>query len=294
MQLRRVMNVEMVSVLMTAYNREAYIAEAIESVLNSDYPFFELIIVDDRSCDNTVSIAERYAADDKRIRLYVNHRNIGDYPNRNKAASYAKGKFIMFCDSDDKFFTDSISYCVFSMKNNPSANIGFYHKTNDAEPLLINSSMVIEEHFFRKAILNIGPGGIIINREYFFQTSGFPEKYGPANDMYFNLKAASKSPVLLLPKLFLNYRIHDNQEKNNHFAYLHNGYNYLKDALTEIPLPLSREQKNWLSNKNKRRFLMNIMRYYLKTFDLKKSVLAIKKANYSFKDALSGIFHPKL
>ena len=82
------------SVLMTAYNRELYIAEAIESVLASTYQDFELIIVDDGSKDKTVAIAKKYESKDSRVKVFVNEQNLGDYPNRNKAASFASGKDI--------------------------------------------------------------------------------------------------------------------------------------------------------------------------------------------------------
>src|SRR5258706_13206257 len=94
----------LVSVLMTAFNREKYIADAIESVLASSYENFELIIVDDASSDNTVAIASQFAEKDKRIRIYVNEKNVGDYPNRNKAAGYAQGKYINYVDADDKLY----------------------------------------------------------------------------------------------------------------------------------------------------------------------------------------------
>jgi glycosyltransferase involved in cell wall biosynthesis len=81
--------VPIVSVLMTSFNREKYIAEAIESVLASTYKDFELIIVDDVSTDATVAIAEKYAKQDGRIKVYKNQNNLGDYKNRNRAASYA-------------------------------------------------------------------------------------------------------------------------------------------------------------------------------------------------------------
>ena len=86
----------LVSILMTAYNREKYIAEAIKSVLSSTFINFELIIVDDASVDNTVAIAQTYAANDNRLKVYINEKNIGDYPNRNKAAGYATGTFITY------------------------------------------------------------------------------------------------------------------------------------------------------------------------------------------------------
>ena len=91
----------LVSLLMTSYNREKYIGFAIESVLASTYTNWELIIVDDGSIDKTVEIAQQYEKKDGRIRFYRNEKNLGDYPNRNKAASYAGGKYIKYVDADD-------------------------------------------------------------------------------------------------------------------------------------------------------------------------------------------------
>ena len=88
----------LVSVLMTAWNRQEFIAEAIESVLASTYNNFELIIVDDCSTDNTVAIARTYQEQDTRIKIFQNEKNLGDYPNRNKAVSYASGKYIKYLD----------------------------------------------------------------------------------------------------------------------------------------------------------------------------------------------------
>ena len=119
----------LVSVLMTAYNREMYIGEAIESVLASTYSNFELIIVDDVSSDNTLAIVQRYAERDNRIRVYVNESNLGDYPNRNQAARYASGKYIKYLDSDDKIFDFGLEYCITQMEKNPEAAI------NSALPL---------------------------------------------------------------------------------------------------------------------------------------------------------------
>jgi glycosyltransferase involved in cell wall biosynthesis len=75
-------NGPLVSVLMTAYNREKYIADAISSVLNSTYKNFELIIVDDGSKDATVQIAKQFEAKDERVTVYQNEKNLGDYNNR--------------------------------------------------------------------------------------------------------------------------------------------------------------------------------------------------------------------
>src|SRR5205814_9422266 len=72
-------NPPLVSVLLTSYNREAFIAESIESVLAQTLTDFELIVSDDQSHDATVAIAQSYARRDPRVRVSVNEKNLGDY-----------------------------------------------------------------------------------------------------------------------------------------------------------------------------------------------------------------------
>jgi glycosyltransferase involved in cell wall biosynthesis len=126
----------LVSILMTAYNRELFIREAIESVLKNTYQNFELIIVDDGSKDQTVNIANDYAQKDCRIKVFVNENNIGDYPNRNRAASYAKGKYIMFCDSDDSLIQNGVERCIESMFKFPTAKFGMYWAYYERDPFI--------------------------------------------------------------------------------------------------------------------------------------------------------------
>jgi glycosyltransferase involved in cell wall biosynthesis len=90
-----------VSVLLTSYNRERYIAEAIESVLCQSFEDFELVISDNRSTDRTLEIVQDYAKRDPRIRVSLNESNIGQFGNRRKAASLARGRFLKYHDSDD-------------------------------------------------------------------------------------------------------------------------------------------------------------------------------------------------
>jgi glycosyltransferase involved in cell wall biosynthesis len=78
--MNQINNELLISVLMTAFNREKYIGYAIESVLASTYEDFELIIVDDCSTDSTVQIARRYELKDSRIKVFENTVNLGDYP----------------------------------------------------------------------------------------------------------------------------------------------------------------------------------------------------------------------
>jgi glycosyltransferase involved in cell wall biosynthesis len=91
-----------VSVLLPTFNSASFLDEAIRSVLNQTYVDFELIIVDNNSTDNTQALVEPYLSD-ARVRYYRNATNIGLGNNWNLALTYAKGEYIKFLCSDDKF-----------------------------------------------------------------------------------------------------------------------------------------------------------------------------------------------
>ena len=90
----------LVSIVMPSYNTSDYIGGSIESVLEQTYPYWELIIVDDCSTDNTDEVVEKYLSD-SRIRYLKNEKNSGAAVSRNYALREAKGKWIAFLDSDD-------------------------------------------------------------------------------------------------------------------------------------------------------------------------------------------------
>src|SRR3954471_23326221 len=105
---------------MTVYNREQYIAQSIERVLRQTFSDFELIVADDRSTDRTVEVAESYLSD-SRVRIVRNDRNLGDYPNRNHAATFARGEFLKYHDSDDVMYPDCLAVMVSALAAAPSA-----------------------------------------------------------------------------------------------------------------------------------------------------------------------------
>lgn len=282
----------LVSILMTAYNRQQYIGEAIESVLESTYNNFELIIVDDSSSDETARVAQSYASVDNRIKLYVNKNNLGDYPNRNKAASYASGVYLMYLDSDDKFFPNAIEYVVSVFSLFKDSQYATIYQYNDLDsPKEYSSEAIIQTHFFKRSILHIGPGGTVITKELFNKIGGFTTLYGPANDMYYNLKVASNSSVILMPFKYLYYRIHEGQEINNKYGYLYHGYNYFNEILKLKELPLRPSQIKYLWLKNKRRFVVNLCKYFIKTRNVKKTIESFRRTNFSFKDFILAIIH---
>ena len=90
-----------VSVVMSVFNGEAHLEQAIESVLNQRFRDFEFIILDDGSTDGSLEILKQMAQRDNRIHLVQNHMNLGLIASLNKGIRLSKGKYIARQDADD-------------------------------------------------------------------------------------------------------------------------------------------------------------------------------------------------
>ena len=93
----------LVSIIMSTYKEEEiFLRQAIESILNQSYKDFEYIIILDNPDNNLhIRIIKEYANLDKRIKFYVNEKNMGLTASLNKGLGLAKGKYICRMDADD-------------------------------------------------------------------------------------------------------------------------------------------------------------------------------------------------
>ncbi len=276
---------------MTAFNRQNFIAEAIESVLASNYSNYELIILNDASTDKTYTIAASFAAVDSRIKLHSNATNLGQFATRNKIVTFAQGEYLMYLDSDDKTYPHSFEYCVAEMMIDKNVDVGMICYNTDLHKKIFFPKEAIKYHFFKQQILVIGPGGHIFKTSFFKSTGGFVDKYEVASDMYFNLLYASKGTIKCLTKNFLYYRLHDGQAMNNKFGYIVNNYLYLRDALLNLDLGLTTIEVNYLFKKNKRRFILNTFYFFLRNKKFSLINAMYKKTNFTVKDFYEGVFH---
>ncbi len=204
----------LVSILTTVYNREKYLTDCINSILNINYSNWELIIVDDCSKDNSYQIAGTFAKKDKRIKIFQNENNLGDYPNRNKAASYAKGKYIKYLDADDTIYKYSLDYMVEAMEKNPTAALGISFNTIDDKwpyPQLCEPNITIKSEYLGKSLLGCGPSASIIKRDVFIDMNGFSGKqYIGDHELW--LKLACVFPIVKLQPSLIWWRVHDEQQ----------------------------------------------------------------------------------
>jgi len=88
-----------ISVIMSSYNHEKFICEAIKSVLNQSFQDFEFLIIDDNSSDKTFEVINSFK--DSRVKIFKNDKNLGMVVNTNYLISKAKGEFIAIINSDD-------------------------------------------------------------------------------------------------------------------------------------------------------------------------------------------------
>lgn len=108
----------LVSIITPSYNCADYIGETIESILSQTYQNWELLITDDCSTDNSREIIEGYVNRDSRIRLMKLSDNQGAGVARNNSIKVAKGRFIAFCDSDDRWYSNKLEKQLKFMINN--------------------------------------------------------------------------------------------------------------------------------------------------------------------------------
>ena len=109
-------NKVIVSVIMPCYNSEKFIAEAIKSVLEQSYKLLELIVIDDCSIDNSLSIINSFMQTDSRITLIPLKKNIGPGLARNEGLKVAVGKYITFLDSDDLWVLNKLETQILIME----------------------------------------------------------------------------------------------------------------------------------------------------------------------------------
>ena len=131
------MNEPLVSIILPIYNDEKFLKSTIDALLKQDYNNFEIIAVDDNSCDNSFNILNSFT--DKRIKIFKNEKNMGIALTTNKAFSLASGKYIMQQDHDDISLQNRISLSVSFLESNPDiAGVSGAEKSIDEKVLSTN------------------------------------------------------------------------------------------------------------------------------------------------------------
>ena len=205
-----------ISVIMSVYNGEAYLAEAIDSVLGQSFKDFELIVINDCSNDKTGEILEGYASRDARVKVHTNEVNLRLPSSLNKAISLAEGKYIARMDADDICISDrlekqyefmeahpdvALSSCRFmTLKNGVISSGGCGGKTDheSIKALLLVTNPILH------------PG--IIAKAEVIRELGYDKSFTCTEDMeLWSRFVMADQKVEIQPEYLMIYRLHDKQ-----------------------------------------------------------------------------------
>lgn len=194
----------LVSVIIPAYNRCGWIAEAVDSVLGQDYRPFELIVVDDGSTDSTPWILSSYGS---RIRV-IQQENSGVSAARNLGAANARGGFLAFLDSDDYWLPGKIAAQAEFFRNNPGFRICQTEEIWIRRGVRVNPGLKHEKRagmIFEDSLelCLISPSAVMMERSLFEEHGGFDEALSACEDYDLWLKITCTEPVGLVKQPFM-------------------------------------------------------------------------------------------
>lgn len=202
-----------ISVLMSVYNGELFLRQAVESILQQSFRDFEFIIVNDGSTDSSPEILRSF--DDGRIQL-VNQPNMGLTKSLNKAMKMARGEYIARQDADDVSEPDRFRKQVEALDGDTevvlvSSLLKYISATGegrtitnrDFSPLLVKWLLLFFNHVG-------GHSQVMYRREDALQLGGYNESYKYSQDYDLWLRFAAVGKILVLPEVLLNWRYHAN------------------------------------------------------------------------------------
>ncbi|MEH2193315.1 MAG: glycosyltransferase family 2 protein [Nostoc sp.] len=213
-----------VSVIIPAYNSEAYIAKALQSALEQTLNDIEVIMVDDGSNDQTVEVAKSFT--DQRLKIIVNQKNLGVSAARNRALIAAQGEWIAILDSDDWYDPKRLEKLVFLAEKNNADMIAddlYLIKDGETSPwsTLIQESgqdidkinqidliYFVETDVYGQAGLHLGLSKPIFKREFIVKHSiMYDETINIAEDYWLDMKCLiNGARFFVVPEAYYFYR----------------------------------------------------------------------------------------
>lgn len=210
------MNEAPISVIMPVFNMEAYVREAIESILNQTFSDFEFIIVDDASTDGSCGIISSYLSD-SRVSLVSMLEQLGNHQARNVGIRQAKGRYICAMDADDIARPDRLKVQYQYMECHPEVlaagtHYSFIGMSGDPvkpqsyddirEALLVNNCFLHPSLIIRSAALRV--------------VGGYDGTFVYSADYDLMCRLALIGPVVNLPENLMTYRWHTQQISSSH------------------------------------------------------------------------------
>ena len=209
------MNDPKISVIIPVYNVEKYLSECLDSIINQTLREIEVICVNDGSTDSSLSILKEYSSKDNRVKI-IDKKNEGQGYARKVGLDIAKGEYILFCDSDDKYSSNNVFENLYkAIKKNNSDLMCFSFEYGNKKNSLLDifqnfdnqkSSFIFHSYF--------APWFKIYKKSFLdrYKSWCFP-KYLRYQDMPFHIQACLRAEsISYFDKVCYSYR---NNNPNN-------------------------------------------------------------------------------
>jgi glycosyltransferase involved in cell wall biosynthesis len=207
-----------VTVLLPAYNAQAFIGSAVKSVLEQTFNDFELIVINDGSTDKTLSILEDFARQDSRLRL-ISRPNTGYVVALNEGLALARGELIARMDADDLCLPERFEKQVAYLRANPDCVLlGTNVAQMDEAGMVIGPmpDIAFGHEKINQALLRRGwpivHPAVMMRTDAVQKLGGYVVEYCPNEDHDLFLKLGEVGRLENLPDVLVYYRKHDQSQ----------------------------------------------------------------------------------
>ena len=244
------------SVVIPAYNREKYIARAIESVLAQTYQDFEIIVVDDHSTDRTADVVSRTMQDCKNLRLYHQVEGHGAQAARNRGIREAQGTWIAFLDSDDTWTPDHLEVMAHTLQLfdwDPQVAVYADYVENHVSAGWTRSVTLPDLYSYDELLVHPGPAfpGMAASRAALEQAGGLDDDVPSYQEWDTALALAKTCRLVHIKKPLFVYDLHDDETISKDSSRDVDGlvYHYRKfhdEILEQCGVRALRETEDWI------------------------------------------------
>lgn len=201
-----------ISVVMTVFNGERFLREAIDSILGQSYSDFEFIIIDDGSTDSSGWIIDSYAKQDPRIKLH-RQENRGIVDSLNRGCHLARGKYIARMDADDVCAPTRLERQLVFLEGSPRVGLvgcGLYDNIDTVGAVLYTSCLPVDNGDIQRTLVErwcfLHPS-IMFRRPLFSLVGGYRKEFEGAEDHDFILRILEHSEAYNIPERLIRYRV---------------------------------------------------------------------------------------
>lgn len=200
------------SVIIPLYNKELSVEATLNSVLAQCYPHFEIIVVNDGSTDNSLSVVE--SIKDSRIRI-VNTENRGVSSARNTGVEYATTDYIVFLDADDLWYPYCLEEFSFLIKNYTEASVFCTSHTLDIKNIPSSDKRYYVDNFYkataesyaRNVTALLCTGCAVVKKDAFLSTGGYNKQLRHGEDLDMWERLAEKYIYAKSEVVTMKYRL---------------------------------------------------------------------------------------